>query len=380
MKTSTKPCQVGRVLSALCVCMVWAGCSRTDLASPTSQPVEAGADTAREVSSPDAAVDAAVEAAKEADAEPDYLWKEGDCAHPKVDELCKDGWCRIPAGCFIMGSPEGEYDRALYSEDQVPVTLTHPFYIGQYTVTQKQWTSLGLPNPTVEGPPNGCRGCLEPNCPVTNFTWFEALAFANVAPEKHEPALEPCYQLKGCKGKLGEGMVCDDVALNAATVYECEGFRLPTEAEWEYAARAGTRGANYNGGFAPETTLKQARSCDGERTFDPIAWYCANSSNRMHPVGKKMPNQWGLYDMLGNAAEMMFGAFKHAGYGDSPLTDPWGTFVPKKVRATRGSFCTLWPSALRVAAHDMLPWDYREPGLALRLVHTGDENPGPLAK
>jgi len=94
-----------------------------------------------------------------------------ECPHPVVQKNCADGWCYIPAGCFIFGSPEDEPCRAAYEEGQAQVTLTHPFVMAKTEVTQKQWTDAGFPNP-VQSPPND-------NEPVGFLNWFETLAYCN---------------------------------------------------------------------------------------------------------------------------------------------------------------------------------------------------------
>ena len=332
-------------------------------ATPSDAPVEAN-------------VDARLDADKEPD-DPNVLWREGDCSHPLVEKRCDHGWCAIPSGCFVIGSPEDELGRAPYMEGQVPVTITRPFSFGQFEVTQELWTSLGLPNPTAEN--EYCSPCLEPTCPVSHVNWFEALAFANLASEKHDPPLSPCYDLSDCKGKPGEGMVCNTVKLTSPTVYECSGFRLPTEAEWEFAVRAGTRTANYNGGFLPGTTYSQVCNCEeGEKTLESIAWYCKNAGNRQHPVGQKMANAWGIHDALGNIREWVHDHEKVNGKGEDPLTDPEGEVIPKPNRVIRGGLCNGWPTLLRAAAPYSESWTLRDPGIGFRLARTGADTPGPI--
>ena len=89
--------------------------------------------------------------------------------------------------------------------------------------------------------------------------------------------------------------------LTAPTLYECEGYRLPTDAEWEYAVRASTKTAYYSSDIVPGAG--GGWTCESYDPLVSIAWYCANSGNFTHPVGQKYPNAWHLFDMTGNAGE-----------------------------------------------------------------------------
>jgi len=162
------------------------------------------------------------------------------CEHPEVVEDCEDGWCRIPPGCFIMGAPENEWGFAP-EETRSKTTLTRGFLIMQTEVTQEQWTSLGLANPSRiydSGPAAGEGDCTDRDCPVGNVNWFEAVSYANLLSEQE--GLEPCYVLQECSGEIGvgyAGLLCTSFEINAPTLYECEGYRLPTDAECAFSGR-----------------------------------------------------------------------------------------------------------------------------------------------
>jgi formylglycine-generating enzyme required for sulfatase activity len=185
---------------------------------------------------------------------------------------------RIPAGTFMMGSPPDEPGRD-EEETQHQVTLTQDFYMMTTEVTQDQWEAVMGSNPSYSDP---CGG----NCPVETVSWNEVQDFI--------------------------------AALNAV---DGRTYRLPREAEWEYAARAGTTTAFYNGMI---TVSDYCAPLDPN--LDQIGWYCGNDpsdgSTTSHPVAQKQPNAWGLYDIAGNVYEWC-----QDWYGNYPtgaVSDPTG--------------------------------------------------------
>ncbi len=170
----------------------------------------------------------------------------------------------IPAGNFEMGSPLGEYGR---DDDEGPVhkvTITKPYYLQNTEVTQAQFQAVMGYNPS--------RANYCPTCPVDNVTWSEARNFIKAMNNR-------------CEGK----------------------YEIPTEAEWEYAARAGTDTTWYFGSNLFE--------------LQDHAWYRDNSNNTSHYVANKKPNPWGLYDMYGNVAEWVADAY--APYPAADQVDPF---------------------------------------------------------
>lgn len=175
----------------------------------------------------------------------------------------------IQPGTFIMGSPSDELER--YSDEKEhQVTLTEPFYMQTTEVTQAQWEAVMGSNPS------HFSGC--PTCPVENVSWDKVQKYIDEM------------------NKLGEGT-----------------YSLPTEAQWEYAARAGSTTAFYNG----EITETGA---DYDPNLDAIGWYTYNANSQTHPVAQKEPNAWWLYDMSGNVWEYCQDGWWP--YPDEPVTDP----------------------------------------------------------
>jgi formylglycine-generating enzyme required for sulfatase activity len=146
-----------------------------------------------------------------------------------------------------------------------------PFLLARYPVTMGQYDAI------TNKSPNSLDGDLKP---VVNISWNDAIAFCNLLSEK--AGLKACYSISN-EGNI----ICD---------WESDGYRLPSEAEWQYACKAGTTGYRY-----------------GE--INKIAWYNENSGGKIHEVGRKEPNAWGLYDMLGNVWEWCFDLYDEQVYG-----------------------------------------------------------------
>jgi formylglycine-generating enzyme required for sulfatase activity len=195
----------------------------------------------------------------------------------------------IRPGKFVMGSPDSEQGRESKEGPQHEVVITKPFYMGVTKVTQAQYQAVMGTNPSqFKGPTN----------PVDSVNWDEAVEFCRKLSEKTRKAV-----------------------------------RLPTEAEWEYACRAGSK----------------TRFCfgDTEEGLGDYAWYQANSGGTTHPVGQKKPNAWGLYDIHGNVWEWC--ADWYGEYPSGAVTDPQGAASGSQ-RVSRGG---PWGGGINIMGRDL---------------------------
>ena len=257
-----------------------------------------------------AAAEAAVEAVRR---QAEEIRTRAEAARRRADEtIAGMEFVRIPAGSFRMGSKRGEA-----SSDERPLTrvvISRAFEVGKYEVTQGQWEAVMGWNRSMN---SGCE-----RCPVEYVSWDDVQEFIGT--------------------------------LNAPA--GGNRYRLPTEAEWEFAARAGTSEDRYT------PNLEAIAWCDmGE-----------GPERRTYPVGRKSPNAWGLHDMLGNVSEWVQDWYGR--YSGGSVTDPRGRGSGSE-RVLRGGNWLYDARECRASYRDELPPDYRQTTVGFRLVRMGEYRP-----
>ncbi|HNN95092.1 MAG TPA: formylglycine-generating enzyme family protein [Pseudomonadota bacterium] len=259
----------------------------------------------------------------------------------------------LPGGAFWMGSPESEAGRdETEARHRVQVS---GFAMGKYPVTQGQYTEVMDQNPSHFQEPAE-DGESRAGRPVEQVSWFDAVRFCNRLSEREGCTL--CYRIQEpAEGTGAEPLVEWDQA--------ADGYRLPTEAEWEYACRAGTETA-YSFG-------------DDAAQLGDYAWFAENSAGRTHAVGEKKPNGWGLHDLHGNVWEWCwdwYQSYKVTSDKDTlvtlthPIGPPSGSW-----RVLRGGSFGREPGSLRAANRGSYVPEVRDGDLGFRCVRGSVRQP-----
>jgi formylglycine-generating enzyme required for sulfatase activity len=275
--------------------------SDADAAQPTPDAAQPTPDAAQPT--PDAAQptpDAAQPTPDAAQPRPDAAQPTPDAAQPPILGV----YVRIEPGEFTVGSPEDELGRE-GDETRHQVTITRAFLMKTTEVTQAEWRSVMGTDPSYFA------DCGD-TCPVERVSWFDAVDYVNRVSDAE--GLPRCY--------------ADDADRTFAGL-DCTGYRLPTEAEWEYAARSGTQTAYHTG-------VNTQTDCNDDPNLSLAGWHCGNAWGTTHPVGQKQVNAGGLYDMHGNVWEWVQDWY--AAYPAGAAVDPAGPASgPLRVRRG-GSF------------------------------------------
>ena len=204
-----------------------------------------------------------------------------------IEKLKTDQFVFVDGGTFQMGDESSKvHSVTLYS-----------FYISKYELTQEKWTEVMGYNPSI------CKGSKNP---VDNISFYEAIEFCNK--KSQIDGLEEVYSIDKENKDPSNQHNSDNLKWSITCNWNANGYRLPTEAEWEFAAKGGNKTKDYK--------------FSGSNTINNVAWYIENSDKQTKPVGKKKPNELGLYDMSGNVWERCWDWYEL--FTDLPAINPRG--------------------------------------------------------
>lgn len=251
-------------------------------------------------------------------------------------------WC--PPGRFEMGTHTNDPDGTHWESPPTQVHLTRPFWLQTTPVTLAQWQAILSTSPS---------SFDNPKMPVEMVSWYDAIAFCNAL--SRTEGLEEAYILseeEGIPGNNEQPFLCR-VEWKGL---DCEGYRLPTSAEWEYAARAGTSGPRYS------------------NQLNDIAWTSDNSNGTLHPVARKAPNPWHLFDMYGQVWEWCSDASKVndvSPYPGGELQDPVNDdYDAQEARVLRGGSWYVPPWYARASYYAYIEPTRRVHNFGFRLART----------
>ena len=230
----------------------------------------------------------------------------------------------VPAGTFTMGRTTGT---GYLDELPTHSVTVNAFYIGKYEVKQSEWQTIMGSNPSHFTGDTGK--------PVEMVSYYSILAYCNK--RSMNEGLAPAYTINGSTDPAAWGAIptANSATWNAATCnFSATGYRLPTEAEWEFAARGGVNTPDY--------------LYSGSDTCGNVSWYDANANSTTHVVGGKAANGLGLFDMSGNVQEWVWDWYGNTYYASSPTNNPTGP-GPGSVHVIRGGSWDQGTDASRIA-------------------------------
>jgi len=247
----------------------------------------------------------------------------------------------VEAWTFSMGDAIGDgfYDELPKHRVTIP-----SFYIGRYEVTQIEWEKIMGCNPS------GFKG---DTLPVESVSWYDCVEFCNKLSRKE--GLTPVYDIDKSRQDSNNQASEDKLKWIVTADWSANGYRLPTEAEWEFAARGG----------------KESRETkySGSNNLSDVAWFKDNTDNTTQPVGQKQPNELGIYDMSGNVREWCWDWYNRSYYKNSGSTNPLGAERGSS-RALRGGSWYLDSYPSRITLRDSNYPDYKSNGVGLRFCRS----------